>query len=709
MKRIELLSPAGNMDSLIAAVQAGADAVYLGGTLFGARAFAGNFKDEELIEAIKYCHLRGVKVYVTTNILIYEHEVERFLNYIEFLHKNNVDAVLIQDLGMLDLVHKTFPNLECHASTQMHIHNLDGVIMANKLGCKRVVLARETPISLVKEIKEKIDVDLEIFAHGALCVSYSGQCLFSSLIGNRSGNRGSCVGSCRLPYKIVDNHNKTLNNGDYPLSMKDLNTLEYVGELIEAGVTSLKIEGRMKSPEYVYTVTKLYRMAIDSYYEKGKVYIDEEEINNLQKLFSRGFTKGYLFNEEIDHILNTNRPNHQGIYIGKVIDYKNGFVTVKLTESVSINDGLRIVLDDDDYGLVLNEFYINKELVKVANNGDTISFKVSKVIPKNSKVLLTKDSRLIDKIDNDIKTNPRKVGITGLILLHSNKPMEMVVTDYNHSIKVVGDIVEEAKSHPTTKEEVLDKMNKLSDTVYSFDNIRIDISSNAFVPFKKLNELRHKLFNELDEARLEKKEFKKEKYDIKLNNYEHEELKSVLVNKDNKEKYDIIYSEDINDKIYKIPKVVYDYTKYDVNKEYLVGELGVFNRLSNISCDYSFNVVNSYTVALLHSLGAKRITLSLELTPKQIENIINGYFDRYKKKPNLEIIVSGYREVMCLKTNLNKLYNNENLYLVDRFNNRYRIREREGITYIYEHKKFNDNYNYYQLGVNVLRDEKVIE
>ena len=709
MKRIELLSPAGNMDSLIAAVQAGADAVYLGGTLFGARAFAGNFKDEELIEAIKYCHLRGVKVYVTTNILIYEHEVERFLNYIEFLHKNNVDAVLIQDLGMLDLVHKTFPNLECHASTQMHIHNLDGVIMANKLGCKRVVLARETPISLVKEIKEKIDVDLEIFAHGALCVSYSGQCLFSSLIGNRSGNRGSCVGSCRLPYKIVDNHNKTLNNGDYPLSMKDLNTLEYIGELIEAGVTSLKIEGRMKSPEYVYTVTKLYRMAIDSYYEKGKVYIDEEEINNLQKLFSRGFTKGYLFNEEIDHILNTNRPNHQGIYIGKVIDYKNGFVTVKLTESVSINDGLRIVLDDDDYGLVLNEFYINKELVKVANNGDTISFKVSKVIPKNSKVLLTKDSRLIDKIDNDIKTNPRKVGITGLILLHSNKPMEMVVTDYNHSIKVVGDIVEEAKSHPTTKEEVLDKMNKLSDTFYSFDNIRIDISSNAFVPFKKLNELRHKLLNELDEARLEKKEFKKEKYDIKLNNYEHEELKSVLVNKDNKEKYDIIYSEDINDKIYKIPKVVYDYTKYDVNKEYLVGELGAFNRLSNISCDYSFNVVNSYTVALLHSLGAKRITLSLELTPKQIENIINGYFDRYKKKPNLEIIVSGYREVMCLKTNLNKLYNNENLYLVDRFNNRYRIREREGITYIYEHKKFNDNYNYYQLGVNVLRDEKVIE
>lgn len=709
MKRIELLSPAGNMNSLIAAVEAGADAIYLGGTLFGARAFAGNFNDDEIVEAIKYCHLRGVKVYVTTNILIYEHEVERFLNYIEFLHKNNVDAVLIQDLGMLDLVHKTFPNLECHASTQMHIHNLDGVIMANKLGCKRIVLARETSINLVKEIKEKVDVDLEIFAHGALCVSYSGQCLFSSLIGNRSGNRGSCVGSCRLPYKIVDDHNKTLNDGDYPLSMKDLNTLEYIGELIDAGVSSLKIEGRMKSPEYVYTVTKLYRMAIDSYYENGKVLIDEEELNNLQKLFSRGFTKGYLFNEEIDHILNTNRPNHQGIYIGKVIEYKNGFVSVKLTEDVSINDGIRIVLKDDDYGAVLNEFYINKKLVKLANSGDTISFKVNKLIPKNSKVLLTKDSRLINKIDEEIKTNPRRVGITSLIKLRKNKPMEMIATDYTNSIKLLGDIVEESKNHPTTGEEILEKMNKLSDTVYKFDNIRVDIEDNVFVPFKKLNELRHKLFEELDKARLYKKEFIKEKYSIELEDYPHTELKSVLVRKEDNDKYDIIYSEDKSDEIYKIPKIVYDYSIYDNNKEYLVGELGAFNNIKNISCDYSFNVVNSYTVALLHSLGAKRITLSLELTPKQIENIIEAYTKRYKKNPNLEVIVSGYREVMCLKTNLNKLYKNDSIYLLDRFNNKYRIRNREDITYIYEHKKFIDNYNYYKLGINILRDEKIIE
>jgi putative protease len=708
MKKIELLSPAGNMESLIAAVEAGCDAVYLGGTLFGARAFAGNFNNDELVEAINYCHSYGVKVYVTTNILIYEHEVDHFMEYIDFLHKNNVDAVLIQDLGMLDLVHKTYPNLECHASTQMHIHNLDGVIMANKLGCKRVVLARETPIEVVKEIIEKTNVDIEIFAHGALCVSYSGQCLFSSLIGNRSGNRGSCVGSCRLPYKIVNKDNQKLNDGDYPLSMKDLNTLEYVGELIEAGVTSLKIEGRMKSPEYVYTVTKLYREAIDSYYEKKEVFIDKKELNNLQKLFSRGFTKGYLFNEKIDNILNTQRPNHQGIYIGKIVNYNNNFVSLKLVSDVSINDGLRIVLDDEDYGLVLNEFYINKKLVKEAHSSDTISFKVNKKIPINSKVLLTKDSKLVKTIDDIIKKHERKVPVTCIVNIKKNEPLTMFITDYNNCLYVYGKTIEESKNRPILYEDVLSKMNKINDTIYCYDSLKINLDENVFLSYKDLNDLRHQLFMELDKCRLYKSNYQKNEYSISLVDYPHEELRSVLVSKNDNYKYDIIYSESDDSGIRKLPKVINNYQEYDNNKEYLVGELGAINYIKNFSCDYSFNVTNSYTLALLHSLSAKRVTLSVELSSKQIENIINGYTKRYNKKPNVEVIVSSYREVMCLKTNLNKIYNEDELYLVDRFNNKYRIRDYNGLSYIYEYKKFNDNYNYYDIGVNVLRDEKVI-
>lgn len=709
---IELLSPAGNMKSLKAAIQAGANAVYLGGTLFGARAFANNFNDEELIEAIKYAHLYGVKVYVTTNILIYEHEVEHFLKYIEFLHKNNVDAIIMQDLGMLDLVHKTFPNLEIHASTQMHIHNLDGAMMAKKLGVKRVVLARETPIEIIEEIKKKVSVDLEIFAHGALCVSYSGQCLFSSLIGNRSGNRGSCVGSCRLQYDIVDEKNQKLNKGQYPLSMKDLNTLEYIGDLIEAGVTSLKIEGRMKSPEYVYTVTKLYREAIDSYYKTGKVTINQEEFKNLQKIFSRGYTKGYLFHEKCENIINEYRPNHQGIKIGKVVKVQNNFVYVKLTESIAINDGLRIVLDKEDYGLILNQFYKDKKLIKEARSGDIISFKVNKVIPLNSQVLLTKDSRLVEQIEKSINDENRRVSINGEVILKLNEKMQIKINDGHNFVSVTGEVIDLAINNPTPKETVYEKMNKLGKTIYAFDKLEIILDDNVFVPLKLLNELRRKAIELLNDKRLYQIAFKQEKYFIEVPNFEKEHSKSVLTSNMNtvkKDDYDIIYSENIlDDAIIKIPKVIDNYDKYDINKEYLVGELGAFNKLKNINCDYSFNAVNSYTVALLHSLGAKRITLSYELTYKQIENIINAYYARYHKHPNLEVLVYGKREVMALKTNLNNIYQKEKISLVDRFNNEYLIRENNNTCYIYDYKLLNNKEDYYKIGINTIRENREV-
>ena len=328
MKKIELLAPAGNIEALKAAIMAGCDAVYLAGKLYGARAFSKNFNNEELVEAIKYAHLYGVKVYVTVNTLVYDDEVDAFLEYIEFLHKNNVDAIIIQDFGMFDLVRKTFPELEIHASTQMHIHNLDGVKLMERLGMHRVVLARETSIDTIKEIKDNSNIELEVFIHGALCISYSGQCLMSSLIGGRSGNRGACAGSCRLPYDIISYDGKKLNKDRYPLSTKDLNSLENIGELIDAGVSSLKIEGRMKSPEYVYMVVSLYREAIDSYYKNGFVKINEDELLKLKKIFNRNFTKGFLFNTTNNDIINAYRPNHMGVTVGRIISYKDLF-TVK--------------------------------------------------------------------------------------------------------------------------------------------------------------------------------------------------------------------------------------------------------------------------------------------------------------------------------------------------------------------------------------------
>lgn len=712
MNKVELLAPAGDFSCLKAAIEAGCDAVYIGGKLFGARAFSSNFTDDEIIKAINYAHLFGVKVYVTTNTLIYDKEVERFLEYISFLHKNNVDAVIIQDLGMLDLVRQTFPNLEVHASTQMHIHNLDGASFMEKLGVKRVVLARETSISKIKEIKEKTNIDIEIFIHGALCVSYSGQCLMSSLIGNRSGNRGTCAGSCRQSYSIVDENNNIILNNKYPLSMKDLCSLENLKTLLDIGVTSLKIEGRMKSSSYVYTVVKLYRLAIDSYYKNNNIYIDEKELYNLKKIFNREFTKGFLFDEENNKVINMKRPNHQGVEIGKVINYKNNVATIKLNDEININDGLRIV-GKKDIGVNVNNFYINSKLVKTAKKGDIITIKVNDKVEKDDKVLLTLDSKLNEEINNIISSNQRKVLVKAKFIAKEDKQITFELTDFINKVVVISENkVTKALNKPITKEEIKEKLNKIKDTVYKYESLDIEIDDNIFIPFNIINDLKRKAFEELNNKRLYKIPYKRCEYKRNVKSYPKEKLLNILIFKDEdidslKKKYDYIYSSNnIDNTILLLPRVIDKY-KENYNKDVLVGDIGYFNKHKGCITDTSFNVVNSYTVAFLHSLGAKRVTLSYELTKKQIEILINAYEERYKAHPNLELVVEGYEEVMISKFSLNKYFNNDKLYLKDRFNNLYKIKEKDNLMIIYNYKKRKDfNLSYYDIGINSLRINK---
>lgn len=712
MNKVELLAPAGDFSCLKAAIEAGCDAVYIGGKLFGARAFSSNFTDDEIIKAINYAHLFGVKVYVTTNTLIYDKEVERFLEYILFLHKNNVDAVIIQDLGMLDLVRQTFPNLEVHASTQMHIHNLDGASFMEKLGVKRVVLARETSISKIKEIKEKTNIDIEIFIHGALCVSYSGQCLMSSLIGNRSGNRGTCAGSCRQSYSIVDENNNIILNNKYPLSMKDLCSLENLKTLLDIGVTSLKIEGRMKSSSYVYTVVKLYRLAIDSYYKNNNIYIDEKELYNLKKIFNREFTKGFLFDEENNKVINMKRPNHQGVEIGKVINYKNNVATIKLNDEININDGLRIV-GKKDIGVNVNNFYINSKLVKTAKKGDIITIKVNDKVEKDDKVLLTLDSKLNEEINNIISSNQRKVLVKAKFIAKEDKQITFELTDFINKVVVISENkVTKALNKPITKEEIKEKLNKIKDTVYKYESLDIEIDDNIFIPFNIINDLKRKAFEELNNKRLYKIPYKRCEYKRNVKSYPKEKLLNILIIKDEnidslKKKYDYIYSSNnIDNTILLLPRVIDKY-KENYNKDVLVGDIGYFNKHKVCITDTSFNVVNSYTVAFLHSLGAERVTLSYELTKKQIEILINAYEERYKAHPNLELVVEGYEEVMISKFSLNKYFNNDKLYLKDRFNNLYKIKEKDNLMIIYNYKKRKDfNLSYYDIGINSLRINK---
>lgn len=705
MKKIELLAPAGNMDNLKAAVMAGCDAVYLGGASFGARAFSKNFTNEEIVEAINYCHLYGVKVYVTINTLIYESEVESFMEYVDFLHNNNVDAVLIQDLGMFDLVRKTYPNLEIHSSTQMHIHNLDGTQFMEKLGVKRVVLARETSIDEIKHIKDNSNIELEVFVHGALCISYSGECLMSSLIGGRSGNRGTCAGSCRLKYDVIDNKGNRLNDGDYPLSTKELNTLEYVGELIDVGVSSLKIEGRMKSKEYVYMVVSLYRKAIDSYYETGKVTIDENDLNKLKKIFNRSYTKGFLFNENNNDIINSYRPNHMGVKIGKVVGYKNGTASILLTDDLKIGSGLR-VLGKTDVGINVNDFYINGKLVKEAHKGDTITIKVNDEVLVNSPVLVTLDSKVNEEVDELIESNLRKVGISLKFEAHVGTHIIINASDGVNEMALKGSIVEKALNKPTSKEDIISKLSKLGDSVYKYDRLEINIDDDIFIPLKEINELRREMINKLNEKRMYKIKYIKSNYSIDVPNFEKERLVNALVvntNNIDKSKYDTIYSEEKCDgTIRKLPRVIKKYE--ESNDMFLVGEIGAFNKYKNICTDFSLNVTNSYTVAFLHSIGAYRITLSYELSLEQIKDIIISYHKRYNKHPNLELIVSANEEVMVCKFSLKEYYKKEDIFLRDRFNNIYKLRFKDGLMYIYNYKRREDfSESYYDIGINALR------
>ena len=706
---LELLAPVGNMDCLKAAINAGADAVYLAGRNFGARSFAGNFSNEELLEAIKTCHLYGVKVYVTVNTLIYDNEVERFINYIDFLHRNNIDAVIMQDIGMIDLVRKTYPNLEVHASTQAHIHNLEGVKLCEKLGIKRVVLARETPIELIEEITKNTNIEIEIFTHGALCMSYSGQCLISSLIGSRSGNRGTCAQICRQIYSLeVDN--SVVEKDKYLLSTKDLNTLDYLDKLIEIGVNSLKIEGRMKRPEYVYLVTSIYRKAIDNYKKYGNTNITQKEIEELKKIFNRRFTKGFIFNEENDNFVNTYRPNHLGIKIGKVLKQTNNKVEIKLDNNLSINDGIRII-GKNDTGCIITSMYKEAKRINNAFKGDIISIILKDKVDINDIVVKTTDCKQLINLNEKISIN-KKINIKGKCILKVGEPIKFYITDYNNSVEVTSDyIIEKAKNEETTVERIKEQLNKLGDTIYTFDVLDIESDSNIFVPINKLNEIRREVIDKINEKRLYKVDYQKEKYEINVDNFEKVNKKTCLINNYDeylkvKDNFNIIYVDNkklLKDEkcILKIPRVLEHLENH--NQKLLVGELGSVYKYKNVDTDFSLNVTNSYSVAFLHSIGVNKITLSHELTYKQVKNLIDSYKERYNKHPNLEVIISGYEEAMICKYNMLKKYNKEKGYLIDRFNNKYKILIKNNLMYIYNFKKRDLKENYFEIGINYIR------
>ncbi len=662
MKKVELLAPAGNMETLFSAINNGADAIYVGGENFSARAFAKNFNKEELKQAVYNCHLYGVKLYVAVNTVIFEDEIEDCLNYLKYLYEINIDAVIMQDIGMINLTHKLIPNLEIHASTQINCHNDECLKMLKEIGVKRAVLAREMDINTIKNLKA--DIDLEIFIHGALCVSYSGRCLFSSLNGNRSGNRGKCVGSCRLPYEIFENDKKL--DIKFPLSTKELNTANNIKEILDSNITSLKIEGRMKSKEYVGYVTKVYRRLIDEYYQGKNPKIKKEEIINLSKLFNRKFTTGYLFNEDI---YNTKTSNHLGYPLGKIIKINSKKIYIKLTDNLYMEDGIRFV--NTNKGMIVNKIYNEKNLLVNHIDKGNIAIIDNKInLKTKDDVNKTIDKHLIKEINN---VKNKKIPIKFKLIGKINKPLTLTISDSQNTITKTSITLSKANNRPTTKEVINEKLSKLGNTPFEIENIDIDIEE-VFIPLKYLNALRHDLIEELITKKTSsnnKVNFKYNKTKIKnnsknLNIFVRNEKQLLKV----KNKATIIYTDNFNlykkyknlNIYYRLPNIMNNFEKYK-NERLLINELGsLFKYYKNnkIITDYTLNITNSESVKLLQEYNVKLVTLSPEI-PNY--NILN-----YTK--NTEIITYGKLELMIIK---NFHLKNKNLILKDRFGNKFPI------------------------------------
>jgi len=686
MKKVELLSPAGNMECLKSAVQNGADAVYIGGKKFGARAFANNFDYDELVKAIKYCHLYGVKVYVTVNTICYENEINEALKYIEFLHINHVDALIMQDLGLISLVRKMYPNLEIHASTQMHNHNDSGLTYLKKIGVKRVVLDREMSLDEINSLET--DIDKEIFIHGALCVSYSGCCLFSAMHGGRSGNRGECVGACRLPYKLLENGKEVIIYGDYPLSTKSLCTINNINEILNSNVVSLKIEGRMKSSEYVGYITRLYREKIDEYYLHKNYSITDEEITNIKKLYNRELTSGYLFNNYGSELMNIKTSNHIGVILGNIIKVDDKKIYISLKDELNQEDGIRF---DNDKGMIVNKLYNKKGLlVNHLDKGDIAILDNKVGLTKGLFARKTIDSKLIEKIN---KYKERKVLVTITCNAKIGKKLSLVIDDGVNKIEVFGNVIERAVNSPTSSERIKEQLEKLGNTVFYSKETILNIDDNIFVSIKELNDIRREATDKLKEKResyipnkiaikvFEEKQYKNDnkKLSISILVHNEEQLKTAI-----NSKIDNIYVEDYKlykkyknkNVYYKIPRVTTNKVDY-IDENLLVGEIGgayKYSNLNAVNTDYFLNVVNSSNINALKKIGVNRVTLSPELDMEDYKNILC--------KCDVDVLVYGRVELMVMKyCPMNMIINKDKKECNLCYKNKYSLKDKDGNIY----------------------------
>ena len=510
--RVEILAPAGSMECLKAAIAAGADAVYTGGALFGARAYAHNLTEEELLEAIDYVHLHGRRLYLTVNTLIKDREMEKQMyDYLLPYYRQGLDAVIVQDIGLFRFIRKHFPDLPIHASTQMTLTGVDGAKFLEKEGAQRIVTSRELSMAEVKKIADETELEIESFVHGALCYCYSGQCLFSSFIGGRSGNRGQCAQPCRLLYQTPE-----AKSPQYLLSLKDICTLELIPEMIESGIYSFKIEGRMKKPEYAAAVAFQYRKYADLYlkyyeecpagedpaaYAMKKYRVCEEDRQMLLDLYNRGgFHTGYYHTQNGREMVSLNRPNHAGVPAVKVLAKKGRTVTAKAMTDLSPQDIIELPMRR---GREKADNYTCKDAVRKGMNVQIPVF-ADTPFKRDEIWMRTRNSTLIDTLREEFVNGKIKERICGTFRLYPQETATLTVKCRDAEITVAGEKAQEALSQPMSRERIEKQLRKTGNTEFEFSFLKVEIGEKVFLPMQSLNELRREALETLEKVICEK-------------------------------------------------------------------------------------------------------------------------------------------------------------------------------------------------------------
>ncbi len=658
----ELLSPAGSPDALKAAVFAGCDAVYLGGKLFGARQYATNFSNEELTSAVVFAHQYGVKVYVTVNTLAYDDDMPVIAEYLRFLSDAGVDALLIQDVGTLSLAREVVPDLPLHASTQITIHNAAGVRFAAEHGISRVVLARELSIEdvkLIAEVAKEVGVELEIFVHGAICYAYSGQCLFSSVIGGRSGNQGACAQPCRKPYALLADGEPIPTEGDYLLSPRDLCLYPYLEEICSAGVAAIKIEGRMKTPEYVGIVTDAYRHGLDTIAE-GREFIPENEtMEDLAFAFNRGFTKGYLFGDKWGTFINAKKPDNRGVFAGFVsgLDESRGKVIIKIEGPVpDTGDGLVFKIAGRESGFALNkEPYIFPE-------GDAYKIPAPEDVVLGSELWITRRMKTERKAAAILaKSSGGRIPLD--IVVSLDKAGRLTVSSGSIEVKTEMPMLE-ALNKPVSKESVETQIRKTGGTPFYVRNLTMKYDGTMFLPMSVITDLRRRF---LDEAALARKPVRTTRpFAEKGSAVPERTIPIVQIYTDtvvgaktahSSGAGQVVYEgvEEIYDLpiIYKLPRIVQEHEIAEIFSKIpasaagvMVDGVGAAELIKGIPKygGSGLNITNARS-AMAYGKSCRQVCLSPELSGKQIRTLMEQ-LSAYAHPPKTEVIVQGSLEVM---------------------------------------------------------------